>query len=988
MRRAPCIVVATMAALYAAPLHAQVPAGTVSGRVVDGATREPLAGALITVANRSVLSRPDGGYRAAFVPAGAHVLRVRMLGYAFATESVTVAEGQEVVRDVALTPQAVGLAEVVVVGYGEQRVGDISGAVTEITPERFNPGIVVNPLQLIQSKVAGVQVVPSSNEPGAATSIVIRGQTSVNASSEPLYVIDGVALGTGGGSTVHDGRDPLNFLNPDDIASITVLRDASAAAIYGANAANGVVVIQTRSGRQGTQVSYSSSMSASSAARHIPVLDAAQFDSLVRQYAPSNASLLGTANTDWFRLVSRTGIAQEHNLSFSSAGPIGNYRFALGYLDQDGVIRGTTTERLSLGLNVERRLLGDRLDLRANVRGSRASDRFTPGGADVLGDALAMAPTQPVRDSASATGYFEWPPGDIWAANNPVAILALASDHGTMLRSVGNLQAEYRLPFLEALKATVNLGYDVNKSDRESFYPSTLRFEQVSGTGGEVTHWEGTQTNTLLEAYLNYLAPLDLVPGTIDLTAGYSYAQQRQRATAVGLQGLSTDLLGENGFPAAGTVIDWRDLQESRLISFFGRVHYNLHDRYLVSATVRRDGSSRFGPSHAWGTFPSLSLAWRITGERFLRGVRPVSELKLRASWGRTGNQAFANYQQVSSYTPSSSMAQYQFGNIPIPTLRPSAVDPNIRWEQTDSYDVGLDFGLLGQRFTGAVDWYVKDTKDLIFTVPVAAGTNLSNYVTTNIGSMRNRGIELTLSAILLRGGRRALGWTADLTAAHNANELVRINPYAGPLQQMIVVPNGLQVLQPGLPIYSFFLCRQYYQDGKPVEGSYLSLVGDTVIQGCTSNSQRRAIHDPAPKWTFGHTSYLTYGPFDFSIGLRAWLGNYVFNNVAAGSGLSALAATPPSNASTAALRTGFVYDEYYSDFFLENGSFLRLDNLTLGYTFRYRGQPVRVFGAVQNVFTITGYSGVDPAGTGVSGIDGIIYPLARTFTAGLSLRF
>jgi len=534
------------------------------------------------------------------------------------------------------------------------------------------------------------------------------------------------------------------------------------------------------------------------------------------------------------------------------------------------------------------------------------------------------------------------------------------------------------------LKATLNLGYDLTKVDREFFAPSTMQNEIQSGLGGEESRQDGTQGNVLIEGYLNYVTPLDVVPGTIDLTGGYSYAQSHADSSSLYLAGLSSNLLGDNGYPVATTVSPSMKVSESKLISFFGRLNYNLDDRYLASFSVRRDGSSRFAPSYAWGVFPSVSLAWRISGEPFVSGFKSLSDLKLRASWGRTGNQAFANYRQYISYTLSNSTAQYQFGNVPIPTIRPSAVDPDIKWEQTDAYDVGLDFGFLGQQVAGTIDWYTKGTKDLIFTVPVPAGANFSNQLTTNIGRMRNQGIELSLSARVLRGGRNALGWTADFTAAHNSNELVSIYTSASQTQQILV--GGSQVLEPGQPINAFFVCRQYYQKGKPVENTFLSLVGDSIITNCY-DSDRRPFHDPAPKWTLGHTSYLTYGNIDVSFSLRAWLGNYILNGNA-GAGRAPLSYSPPSNVLAATLTNGFVLGVGSSDYEVQDGSFLRMENITVGYTFRYHAQPMRLFVTVQNAFTITGYSGVDPAGVGLGGVDGVIYPLARTFTGGLSVRF
>ncbi len=1008
MKRVRFIIGALLAVLWIAPLRAQGPEGTVRGGVLDEASQQPLPGVLITVAGRTALSQADGRYTVTFVPAGTYTVRARMLGYTAATQSVTVVAGREAVVNFTMTAQAVGLSEIVVTGYGEQRAGDITGAVKEVTPADFNPGIIVNPVDLIENKVAGVQVVPSSNEPGAGTSIRIRGATSVNASSEPLYVIDGVPIGTGAGGGLSAGRDPLNFLNPDDIASVTVLKDASAAAIYGANAANGVVIIQTKTGRRATEITYTGSMSSSSVTRLPSMLDAAQFRAAVIAHADtSRQNQLLNANTNWFGLVDRSAFAQEHNLAISSAGASSSYRLSLGYLNQDGIIQGTNTQRLSLGFNYDQRLFGDRLDVKTNLKGSRAYDQFTPGG--VVSNAAQMGPTQPSRDSTSATGFYNWPGNSLQSADNPLEILALASDHGTTYRSVGNVQAEYRLPWIEALKANLNVGYDVTKADRETFNPSNLHSQLKQGLGGNDYRADQTQVNTLLEAYLNYSASLGFMPGAVDVTGGYSYGQSHAEYPSVSLTGLSTNLLNVNGFPTATTVTNFLSVQDSKLISFFGRLNYNLNDRYLAAFSIRRDGSSRFGPSNAWGVFPSVSLAWRISGEPFMSSFRSLSDLKLRAAWGRTGNQAFGNYQQYSAYTVGNAAAQYGFGNTFVTTIRPSAVDPNIKWEETNSYNVGLDFGFLNQRVSGAIDYYVKDTKDLIFTVPVAGGTNFSNFLTTNIGSMRNRGIELSLSAQLLRGGRNALGWTADFTASRNSNDLVSINPFGGAVQQILVggvaggVGTTIQVLEPNVPINSFFVCRQYYQNNKPVENRYLHdfthldtispgvtrTVLDSVapVSGC-SNTDRRAFHDPAPKWQFGHTSSFTYGNFDLSFTLHAWLGNYVYNNVASNLGsYQEVTRGSPYNLSTSVLKTGFLTPQYLSDYYVEDASFLRMDNITAGYTFQYHGQPMRVFVTVQNAFTISGYDGVDPT-AGLGGIDNNIYPRSRTVTGGLSVRF
>jgi len=998
MRRAECGIGALLAVLWVTPLGAQQPTGTIRGRVSDGATHQPLSGVTVAVGGHGVLTQAEGRYLITGVPAGTDTLRTRMIGYASAKQAVTVVGGDTVVVDFPLSPQAVSLSEIVVTGYGEQRAGNITGAVKQVTAAEFNNGRLISPEQLIENKVAGVQLV-DNNEPGGNLTIRIRGATSVNASSEPLYVVDGVPLGTGAGGGISIGRDslnpsagrnPLNFLNPDDIESITVLKDASSAAIYGVNAANGVILIRTKTGRGEPKIEYTGSVSASSVTRLPSILNAAQFRAAVLAHAdPAQISQLGNSNTNWFDLVDRTGVGQQHDVVVSGAGDKNSYRLSVSHLNQDGIIKGTTLERQSLGVNYQQRFLDDRMSVRTNLKGSREFDRFTPGA--VLSNAVQMGPTQPVYDSSAATGYYNWPGNNLTSADNPLQILNLAKSEGTTYRSIGNVQADYNLPFLAGLKATVNLGYDVAKITQQVFNPSALHAEIKSGERGYGYRTDPSQLNTVLETYLNYAAPLSKVPGNIDVTAGYSYAQSHAEFPSLTVTGLSTDILGINGFPTAqNTSPGSPNIQESKLISFFGRLNYNLNDRYLAGVSVRHDGSSRFGPSHAWGTFPAVSFGWRISEEPFLKAFTPISDLKLRASWGKTGNQSFANYIQYVSYLYGNGLAQVQFGNQFVSTIRPSGVDRNIEWEQTGSYDVGLDYGLFGQRFSGSIDWYNKKTTGLIFVVPTPAGTNFTNFVTQNIGSMKNQGIEASLSASLLRGGTSRLRWTADFTVAHNTNELTSISANGAQRIQVTGVAGGvgttIQVLEPGQPINSFFVCQQQYQNGKPVEGKYVSLA-DTIASSCDAQSLR-AFHDPSPKWVLGHSSYLSYHNFDLNFTLRAWLGNYVYNNVASNLGsYQEVRRGSPYNLHASVLQTGFTTPQYLSDFYVEKASFLRMDHITLAYNFTYRGELMRLYTTVQNAFTITGYSGVDPT-AGLNGVDNNIYPRSRTVTGGLSVRF
>jgi len=991
-----------------APLSAQT--GTVRGHVMssDGG---PIAGATITVTGHRTLSSSDGSYVINGVAAGSDSIRARIIGYAPQARSFTLQGGDTATVDFALTAQAVALSEVVVQGYGVQKAGDLTNSSKQISSADFNPGTFTQPQQLLQGKVAGVQVV-DNNEPGGGFSVRVRGAASVTAGTEPLYVVDGVPLGTGAGpgiginNSAGHGTDPLAFLNPNDIESITILKDAAAAAIYGSNASNGVVLITTKSGSGHPSVEYGGSFFSSSVVRSNQVLNAAQYAAAVNTHAPAQDTMIRNSNTDWFSLISRTGTGQQHNAALSGGSPTSNYRLSLGYLDQNGILQNSNSQRLSLGVSYDQRAYNDHLDIKTNLAGSRVYDNFTPNG--VLFNAAQMGPTQPVFDATSPTGYYNWNtnnPGT--AQDNPVEVLNGALDHAATLRSVGNVLTRYdfsAIPALQGLTGTLNLGYDVTSIDHITFYANNTHFASKGGNPGSFFEEQPSQANTTLEGYFDYQPPVSPGPGSFDLTAGYSYSQSHQRYSSISENDITSNLFGDGGLPGTASVsgpIPSLNVQDAKQISFFGRVGYNVEDKYLFSASLRRDGSSRFGPGNQWGNFPGVSAGWRISDEPFFQSVRgnAITDLKLRASYGKTGNQEFGNYLFVSTYSPCASTAEAQFGNTFVCAYRPSAVDPNLKWESTGTWDIGADYVLFGSKFSGSLEWYNKHTDDLIFNVPVAAGSNNSNFVTTNIGSMKNTGFDFDLTARLMDAapGAKALSWTATFNMNHNTNELLTINPNA-PVGSTSILTGGIaggvgstiQVLQPGQPIYSFFTCGQTYAGGKPVEGVFVPAAGDTTAtkNTCTGKNTR-ASHDPAPKWIFGLTNTMTYNHFDLSFTMRAWLGNYVYNNVASNLGnFDALTAgSAPSNLNTSVLTSNFQHQQLRSDFYVENGSFLRMDNIAVGYTFPWAGRQIRLYGIVQNVFTITGYSGVDPT-AGVNGIDNNIYPRARTFTGGLDVKF
>jgi iron complex outermembrane receptor protein len=989
--------VATM--LASAPLLAQT--GTIAGRVLTADDAQPIPGAQILVlgTNAGAVTREDGRYSLTVRP-GRYTVRALRIGFGADTvRNVVVTAGATTTADFRLRPAATALSGIVVVGYGTQEAKDVTGSVATVGTEEFNTGRVVSPEALIRGKVAGVQVA-DNNEPGGGIAVRVRGGTSVNASNEPLYVIDGVPIDVGGGSTV-SGRNGLNFLNPNDIETVTVLKDASATAIYGNRGANGVVIITTKSGASQPQVMYTGTVSGSRVVGGPEMLTADQYRAAVTQYAATNVPSLGSANTDWLAAIEQNAGGQEHNLDFAGKRDAALYRLGLGYLDQEGVLIGTRTRRASASLNYSDLLLNDRLALRTHLRGSRSVDDFTPNA--VLGEAVAFAPTQPIYTSTGEYYQYRDPTtGNLigLAPNNPLEDLKYLQDRGTILRSIGSVEGEYRLPWLQGLSVTARGSFDSNRADRNSFTPSTVA-SQLKGDptlAGSLSRANHSELHTVADAFATYRHDLPMLDrGSVDLTVGVSAENFNGSYNGYSARGLSTNLLGYNGVPTFKEASPGVSVQEHRLRSQFARGNLSLKDRYLFTATVRRDGSSRFGPDNQWGVFPSAAFAWRMSEEPMLKDLLPVSDLKLRVSWGKNGNESIGcNYCAYGSYEVGGPQAQAQLGSDFVTTIRPIAFDANLHWETTTSTDVGIDFGLLRNRFSVSIDGYTKTTDDLLFAVPTAAGTALSNSVLTNIGSVRNRGFEFMLDGKLIDGGRRGFTWLANFNASHNSNELLTLGrPGLTSIATGGIaggVGTNIQVLQPGQPVNSFFVYRHREANGKvvvtgPDTAMYVDANGDKII----NTSDLRPFHNPAPKWIIGHTSNFSWRNFDASTTLRAYLGNYVYNNVASNLGNYSVLTSPyaPVNLSASVLQYGFTRPQYLSDLYVEDASFLRMDNLTVGYTFDRLGQVrnPRVFGTIQNVFTKTSYSGVDPTAN-INGIDNNVYPRSRTFVGGVTIGF
>lgn len=966
--------------LWAGPASAQ-DNQEITGTVTDASNGEPLPGANVTVVGEPIgtATNVDGEYTLS-VPASAEMLRISFIGY----EAQEVAIDGRSVIDVALSPDAGSLEEVVVVGYGTQEERDVTGSVESVSTEDFNQTPAVSPENLISGKVAGVQISSNDGAPGSGTRIRIRGSNSIESGNEPLFVIDGVPIDNAGNRAQ---RNPLNFLNPSDIESMTVLKDASATAIYGSRGANGVVLIETKeAGEDEGRISYNGSISTSTITDRVSMMGAEEYRNLVLNEGPSQAvAQLGRTSTNWQDLVERQSFGQEHSLSLSRGYEDSSFRFSLGYLDQEGTLQGSSVERITGSLNYTQRFFEDALSITANLRGSQTQNNFEPGG--MVGNAASFNPTVPVRDVDSPYGgFFEW--RQSLAEKNPLAQLVLAVNEGTARRSLGNVQAEYTVPYVEGLSARINIGYDVQEGEQIFFAPTNLKEQADLGEdAGEVQRANFSRTNALLDAYLTYDNEFEDINSRFDITAGYSYQDFNAEFPEFRAFGLDSDIFGPNSTGPASQSETVVTIVPNRLVSGFGRINYTFADRYLATLTVRRDGSSRFGPKEQWGTFPSAALGWRVNEEPFMDDVDFLSSLRLRASWGIVGNQDIGNFGYTPLYTPGDALSQVQFGDRFVTTLRPSAADEGLKWEEKTTYNVGLNFGLFDERYTGSVEVYREDTDDLLRVIPVAAGANLSNEVLTNIGEVRNQGVEASLDVSIFR--ESDFNWSAQFNAAYNENEVLRISNdenFQGVLTGGIAggTGNNVQILREGESLGTFFLYEQPYdENGDPifVDPNNVDAYGELL-------DSRRPVGNANPDWILGHTSQFAYKNFDASFSLRAHIGNDVYNNNASNLGhLQRLSDVVASNLHTSYNETGFARPQYFSDLYLEDASFLRLDNVSVGYTVRdIPGvSQLRVYGTASNLLTITGYSGPDPEVNG--GIDDTLYPRSRTFTAGVNLQ-
>jgi TonB-dependent starch-binding outer membrane protein SusC len=958
----------------------------VTGIVTDADSNEPLPGVTIAIkgTTRGTVTNFDGQF--SLEASEGEILVFSFVGYT----PLEIEVGRQLVLTVRLVQSVVGLDEVVVIGYGQVRRQDATGSVRAISSEDFNPGAITSPQELVTGKIAGVNIISGGGSPGEGATIRIRGGSSLSASNDPLFVIDGVPVDNDG---ITGMKNPLSTIHPSDIETFTVLKDASAAAIYGSRASNGVIIITTKRGRAGAPLSltYNGYMSVSAHANRIMPLSTNEFRSIIQErYAnnPNAINLMGDADTDWQNEIYRTAIGHDHNLS--ATGSIQNmpYRASIGYTDQQGILDtdGITRWTGSIGLNPS--FLDDHLRLNLNVKGMYIDNQFGNRGA--IGSAFSFDPTQPVRNDSPYGGYFTWtqPNGDpITIANmNPVAQLHMRDDRSNVQRSIGNAEIDYRLHWFPDLRANLNLGYDISNSEGTVNVPENApwAFDRLKG-GGEDTYYTQDKKNTLLDFYLNYVKNIDPINSRVDAMAGYSWQHFWRAGTSRTTNVRGTEVISDTDYET-----------ENYLVSFFGRLNYIFMERYLATFTLRQDGSSRFSPDTRWGLFPAVALAWQIAEEPFLANSQILSDLKLRIGYGVTGQQNITDndYPYMPRYTFGENNARYQFGDTFYTTIRPEGYDANIKWEETTTWNIGLDYGFLDNRITGSIDAYYRFTDDLINFIPVPAGTNLTNQILTNVGDLENRGIEFSIDALPVSTAN--LRWNVGFNISYNENKITRLTANDDPSYVGVevggiagAVGNTIQIHSVGFPANSFFVFEQVYdENGMPVEGLYVDRNND----GRITNEDRYRYKKAAPDVIMGFSSGVRYLNWDFGFNGRVHLGNYVYNNVWSSQATYNNLYNSVgylNNISRSVFESGFRNPRYFTDFYVQDASFLRLDNVNLGYTFTNlldNMLRVRVYGTVQNVFMITRYEGLDPEVAG--GIDNNMYPRPRTFQLGVSVNF
>lgn len=968
----------------------------VRGVVLDG-DKIPIMGANVRIPGTSIgtVSDLDGAYRLTVpessVVGGESKLLFSFIGFIPQELTVNFSQSKDVELNVIMSLDAEVLGDVVVVGYGTVKKEDATGAITAISSDDFNQGAITAPQDLLTGKTPGVQITNGGGSPNGASTIRIRGGASMSASNDPLIVIDGVPLDTDG---LEGMGNPLNSVNPSDIETFTVLKDASATAIYGSRASNGVIIITTKGGKGSEKLSidYAGKVSVATAAKVADVMNADEFREFVTTLygADSDAvSILGDTSTDWQDEVIRTSISHDHSLGIK--GGIKNlpYRLSLGYTKQNGILENSSLERFTVGLNLHKNLFDNHLMVSANTKYMHVENSFPEG--DMLGDAVAFDPTQQIYDSSSPYGgFFTWTdingdPVSI-ATMNPVAKRELFSDRSEVDRYILNGKVDYKLHFFPQITATLNLGLDRSTSSGEKVAQATAAWESPTDPERAGTYSPKSQdkTNKTLDFYLTYSETFN--QHRVKAMAGYAWQHFKKEGSNVTYNYEQTNEKSAIKYYA----------NQNYLVSYFGRVEYDYNSKYLITGTVRRDGTSRFSEDNRFGLFPAIGAAWKINDEAFMENNEILSDLKLRLGWGITGQQNVVNndlpYQ--GNYVLSDNQALYPWQGEYSQTLRPEGYDENIKWEETVTYNGGVDFGLLENRITGSVDLYYRETTDLINTIPIPAGSNLTNELTTNVGNLENKGVEFSIN--YRSRADRDFSWEMGANFTYNENKITKLTQtddpsYLGVETGDITGGTGskVQIHSVDHPTNSFFVYQQVYDEmGKPIEGLYV----DQNEDGLINNLDKYQLGQAAPKVMVGLNTSMNYRNWDLSLSGRCQFGASIYNDNKSNNGTTQDVYNSGGNYLTNRLRSardGFGSTQFWSDYYVEDASFFKLDNATVGYRFtnlKRENLNIRVYATGQNLFVITPYDGIDPEVS--SGIDNNIYPRPRVIMMGVNVGF
>lgn len=963
------------------PLMLSAQTRKISGVVTDE-TNEPLTGVVVRVPETTIGITTDiDGQYVIDMPAGKNQLEFSFLGYE--SQLITITSST---INVKLLPKSMTLTDVVVIGYGTQRKSDLTGSISSVSSKDFNEGLISSAEQLINGKVSGVQIMSNSGSPTSGSTIRIRGGASLNASNDPLIVLDGVPLESGGisGNT----GNFLSLINPSDIESMTILKDASSTAIYGSRASNGVIIITTKKGTgAGIKVSASTTNSIQTKTKTADMLTRKQFvDVINTNGTAAQQALLQNASTNWNDEIYHTAFGTDNNISISGrVAPNWPIRVSLGYYNQDGLVRTDNAERFTGSLVLNPSFFNDHLKVTFNAKGSLNNNQFANGNA--IWAAATFNPTLPIYSgNNNFGGYYEDADNTGLPVNggvrNPLGLIYQYDSSSKVKRFIGNADVNYKMHFLPELRFHATLGYDYAEGKGLVHIPAEAA-QYNTTSGRDYSYGPQKNTNRLLTTYFNYNNTFADIKSNIDATVGYDY--QFWKTTSPAYAELNT--LGEVQTSSAATD------QRHALISYYARLNYTYDSKYMLTATVRGDGTSRFHKDNRWGTFPSLALAWRINEESFLKDNKVLSNLKLRASYGITGQQeGIGNYNYLPVYTYSQNGAKVQFGDQWYYTYRPEAYVEDLKWETTTSWNTGLDFGFLKDRISGSLDFYTRKTKDLLATVPSPAGSNFDKTILTNVGNVDSHGIEFSLNATPI--DNKDFTWDMSYNMTWQKMKVKNLSLIdGGVLTNTLVGPTidsyQFQVLSEGYAPYMFYVYHQLYDEktAKPVEGAYADLNNDGVI----NSSDLYRYHSPAPDLIFGFSTSLRYKRWTLGMSFRANVGNYVYNGMAMNTGAWSTVSYNSyqlNNLNKSYLETGFHNRQYLSDYYVENASFLKMDNLSLGYNFGrvWDVMGINLSAQVQNVFCITKYSGVDPEVP--NGMDMSFYPRPRIFSINLGLEF